>query len=75
MGKKVKFSDAILKVLETLAAEDKGKLRKIINDLLKAAYANDAHLQFTDEPEGYMDWIDSQIAAREKKEEAEEGKG
>lgn len=70
--KKVKFSDEILEMFETMAAEHKGKLRKIINDLLKAAHASGAHLSLTEEPEGYMEWIDSLIEARKKAEEDEE---
>jgi hypothetical protein len=55
--KKGKFTEEILEFLEMLAAEKKGPLRKIINDLLKAAHEVDAHLEITGkEPEGYMAW-------------------
>jgi hypothetical protein len=70
--KEVKFSDEILEMLEVAAAEHKGALRKIINDILRAAHQSGAYLKFTEEPEGYMEWIDK-LTAEAEAEEAEEG--
>jgi hypothetical protein len=57
--KKVKFNEDILEYLEVIEAERKSSLSKIVNDLLRVAWENDAHLEFTgEEPEGYMEWVD-----------------
>jgi hypothetical protein len=74
--KKGKFSEDILETLDLIAAEKKGELRRITNDLLKVSHTTGAYLEFnTCDDSDYMAWVDSRIEAREKEEaEAEKAK-
>jgi hypothetical protein len=56
--KKPRFSEEALETLRMIAAERKGQLRKIVNQLLRAAHESNAELQFSQEPPGYSAWVD-----------------